>query len=345
MHVRKSPAGVLVLVWAALSLPLAGPAEGNDAKAAKSKHETAVAVEGGRSSLWSDPADLGTRNLFYGSGGSEHVPQGPFTFVKEDLKGTNPKFVVKDRNGVEWKVKLGNEAQPETVATRIVWAVGYFTDEDYFVPELKVSGMPARLKRGQNLVEPGGTVRNVRLKHAPDGDKKAGIWRWRQDPFIGTREWNGLRTLMAVINNWDLKDINNAVYRKGTERVYLVTDLGASFGCTNRCWPEKSAKGNLEKYTVSRFIRRLTPDTVSFQTPGRSSYLYAVNPKEYFHRLHLEWIGRNIPRADARWMGTLLARLSPQQIHDAFRAAGYSQAEIDGFSRVLSQRIAALREL
>jgi hypothetical protein len=44
-------------------------------------------------------------------------------------------------------------------------------------------------------------------------------------------------------------------------------------------------------------------------------------------------------------MGTLLARLSPQQIHDAFRAAGYSTEEIDEFSKVLSGRIASLSDL
>ena len=84
---------------------------------------------------------------------------------------------------------------------------------------------------------------------------------------------------------------------------------------------------------------------VSFETPGRPRYMYLVNPKEYLRRVRLEWIGRNIPRADAKWMGSLLARLSPQQIRDAFRAAGYSGGDVDAFSKVLEQRIAALTDL
>src|SRR5262245_24831720 len=32
--------------------------------------------------LWCDPGDIATRNLFYGSGGKAHEPQGPFTFEK-----------------------------------------------------------------------------------------------------------------------------------------------------------------------------------------------------------------------------------------------------------------------
>jgi hypothetical protein len=62
--------------------------------------------------------------LFYGSGGKDLEPRGPFTFVKEDLDGSNPKFVATAENGVKWKVKLGAEARPETAASRLVWAVG-----------------------------------------------------------------------------------------------------------------------------------------------------------------------------------------------------------------------------
>jgi len=32
---------------------------------------------------------------------------------------------MKTLQGVRWKVKLGKEAQPETSATRLLWAVGY----------------------------------------------------------------------------------------------------------------------------------------------------------------------------------------------------------------------------
>jgi hypothetical protein len=62
-------------------------------------------------------------------------------------------------------------------------------------------------------------------------------------------------------------------------------------------------------------------------------------------RLRLRWIGRQIPREDARWMGHLLAQLSSNQICDAFKAAGYSTSEIDGFTAVLESRIAQLNQL
>jgi hypothetical protein len=335
MHVRKSPV-VFTLIWIALGLPVDGPAKAKNAGATATAPAGAVV-------LWTDPTDLKSRNLFYGPGGSGHVPHGPYTFVKEDMDGTNPKFVVKDADGTKWKVKMGNEARPETVASRLVWAVGYYANEDYLVPELQVGGMPARLHRGAKLVGPNGTVRNVRLKR--EDYRKIGTWPWRGDPFTGTRELNGLRTLMAVINNWDLKDENNSVYEQSGERLYVVSDLGASFGCPDRCLPKERAKGDLGEYSRSKFIRQVTPDTVSFQTPSRPDLPYLVNPKEYWQRVHLEWIGRKVPRADARWMGQLLACLSKQQIQDAFRAAGYSPQDVDAFTGVLQSRIAALTNL
>ena len=296
-----------------------------------------------RDVLWTNPVDLASRNLFYGPGGSAHLPHGPFTFVKEDLHGTNPKFVVTDRDGIKWKVKLGIEAQPETVASRIVWAAGYRANEDYFIANIQVRGMPARLHRGARMVGGDGWIHNVRLQR--EDEKKVGEWSWRSNPFSSTRELNGLRTLMSVINNWDVKDENNAIYKQDGELIYLVKDLGASFGCPGLCWPRDRDKGNFENYRRSQFIRKLTPTTVSFESPARPRYVFAVDPRDYLGRIRVTWVGRDIPRADARWMGEVLARLSGRQIHEAFRAAGYSAGDIDAFSTVLERRIAVLTDL
>jgi hypothetical protein len=295
--------------------------------------------------MWMEPTDIPARDLFYGPGGQKDAPQGTFTFEKEDLDGTNPKFVVHDGDGVKWKVKLGEEARPETVASRLVWAVGYFADEDYFLQDFKVEGMPAHLHRGGNLVAPDGSMHNVRLKRYLKGEEKLGEWQWLADPFTGSREWNGLRVLMALIDNWDLKDVNNSIYDRDGVRIYLVSDLGASFGTTGRSYTRADSKGNLEAYTNSRFITRTTPDTVDFMTPSRPAFIHMIEVPEYRQRIRMEWIGRNIPRADARWIGELLSQLTPDQIQSAFRAAGYAPTDVDGFSAVVEKRIAELKQL
>jgi hypothetical protein len=302
--------------------------------------------------LWSEPTDITSRNLLEGPGGKEHEPHPPFTFEKEDMKGSNPKLDVRDSDGVKWKVKLGTEAKPETVATRLVWSIGYFADEDYFLPDFRATGMPAHLQRGNSMVEADGSIKNVRLKREGKGEKKVGTWQWRKNPFTDTRELNGLRVMMAVINNWDLKDDNNAIFRRKdadtqASVVYLVSDLGSSFGTTNFVANDKT-KGNLDLYVHSKFIRKGEENTgnfVDFEDPHRPALFIAFNAPEFVSRVNMEWIGRHVPKADANWTGELLGKLSHEQIRDAFRAAQYTPEEIEAFASALELRIAELNQL
>jgi hypothetical protein len=340
----QRPQGLaLSIAFAVLSLPSVG----DDANAGKS---VPVRVENARNEsavLWLEPTDIRSRNLFYGPGGEEHQPRGPFSFVEEDLNGTNPKYVVRDKNKVKWTAKLGMEARPETVASRLVWAAGYSTNEDYFLEDVQVEGLPAHLKRGGKQIGPDGTLHAVRLKRHLEGQKKLANWKWRDDPFSGTRELNGLKVMMALINNWDLKDENNEVYaqKDGAGQVYVVSDLGASFGATGLAFPFSRSKGNLASYAHSKFITRISSEYVDFHTPSRPSLIYAFNLPQFLHRVQLDGLGHHIPREDARWIGQLLSNLSADQIADAFRAAGYTPEQGNAFSRVIQARIAELNEL
>jgi len=333
-----------LFVFLLLLSPVLPTVAANPGKARKTEPSTAGPLGGHHPILWLNPADIGSRNLFLGPGGQKHQPQqGMFSFLKEDLNGTNPKFDVKDSADVKWKVKMGAEARPETAASRLIWAAGYFADDDYFLDSLHVEDLPAHLKRGQKLVH-NGTVVNVRLKR--ENAKKFGTWAWKEYPFTGTRELNGLRLMMALINNWDVKDENNAIYEADNgDRVYLVSDLGASFGTAGADWPLTKSKGNLKSYAHSKFLTRVTPEFVEFKEPARPALIWLVHPGDFFRRLDLEWIGKQIPRADAKWMGGLLSQLSSTQIHDAFRAAGYTPQQADGFAAVVEKRIAALKAL
>ena len=53
----------------------------------------------------------------------------------------------------------------------------------------------------------------------------------------------------------------------------------------------------------------------------------------------------NITVKDAKWIGGLLARLSDEQIKDAFRAANYSPEEVQAMSLALKNRINALNNV
>ena len=308
------------------------------------------AAKMGSAVIWADPGDIASRNLLYGSGGEKDEPHLPVTFEKEDKKGTNPKFDVHDQDGEKWKVKLGVEARPETVATRLLWAVGYFTEDDYFVPDLKIQDLPKHLERGQQFVKHGDEIKNVRLKRHPKHADKDGEWHWRKNPLTSTREFNGLRVMMALINNWDLKDDNNAIYedKDSGRQLYTVTDLGASFGAIGYRLGPGRGKGNLGLYKSSKFITHIRKDSVDFGTPAHSTVLSILgifSLPDFISRMRLRWIGRHVPRGDAKWIGDLLAQLKPQQIEDAFRSAGYADKDVHAYSDVVEKRIADLEKL
>jgi len=305
-----------------------------------------VTEENTRAILWRPHADMRSLNLFYGPGGKIDAPKGTvFQFVKEDMTGTNPKFTVRDAEGVKWKVKLGVEAKPETVATRLLWAAGYTADEDYFVPTIQVNGMP-HLRRGNQFVKRGGIVQNARLERDRAGIEKVDEWKWADNPFVSNRQLNGLRVMMALINNWDLKTINNGVLeRKNGERIYMVTDVGASFGSAGFAYTQGKAKGNLHEYERSSFITKVTPEYVDFKTPAAPSLLRIFGLPAFVRRLGMLSIGRHVPREDARWMGDVLAHLSREQIADAFRAAAYTPTEVDRYTRAVMRRISELEAL
>ena len=296
--------------------------------------------------LWNPVTDMSSLDLLDGPGGQKDQPLGPYVFLKEDLKGTNPKIDVRDANGIEWKAKFGLEARPETAASRLIWAGGYFTSEEYYLPTLHIDNLPAHLHRGNEFVTSDGSGTNARLKRLP-GMKKIGNWRWKENPFINTRELNGLKVMMALINNWDLKDVNNAVFENedATEKIYMVSDLGASFGSGRWSRPLTKAKGNLQAYTRSKFIINGSSDYLNFALAPHPALIRAAVLPLYAKYVDMEWIGKNIPRSDAIWIGRLLAQLSPNQIKDAFRAAGYSTEEVEGFSEVILGRIAELNNL
>lgn len=287
--------------------------------------------------LWTDRGDIRSLNLLYGPGGKEHSPAGKFTFVEEDKKGTAPKFEIVDERGVHWKAKLGEEVKSETAATRLVWAAGYFTDEDYYLAELQVEKMP-KLSRGGQFVSADGVVRGVRLERKLKGEKKSENWSWFKNPFVGSRELNGLKTMMALIDNWDLKEINNAVYQeKGEGPRYVVSDLGATFGKTGNSLTR--SKSNPGDYAKTKFIQKVARDHVDFFLSSRPFVLSVVNVPNYATRTHMQDVVKNIPLADAKWLGKLLEALSDEQIRDCFRAAQYSPEEIEDYAAMVKDRI------
>ena len=287
--------------------------------------------------LWQPPVDIECRDLFYGVGGRKGAPDPsmPFTYLSRKKSGTQKKIVVQDIHGDKWTVKFGPEARPETAATRIVWAVGYHVDQDYFVPRARIVGQ-------KNI-----DARDVRFERHGDGYKEIGNWSWEDNPFLGTREFEGLKVLMALLKNWDLTTRNNDIVRRKKEsgpQIYYVADLGATLGRTgtilngmplfgnmpvNLSFAPNKAKGNPDAFADERFIREVSGGRVYFNV-RRSLSRSRIN---------------SVSVECARWMGALLGRLSDKQLTDAFCASGYSPDETALYVSVLRVRIIELQQL
>lgn len=275
-----------------------------DTGVAKSKKKKSL--PSGTQVLWRRPADIRNRDLFLGPGGAAMKPDlRHITFIKEEKGGYSKKFRVKDASGREWVAKIGKEAQSETSAIRLLWGVGYQTEINYLVPRVTIPGK--------------GTFNNVRFEARPDDIERLDEWKWNQNPFVNTREFQGLKIMMALINNWDMKDSNNQILHvrasRGDELQYIISDLGATFGHASGTpffWRITRSRNNPKKYADSNFLKKVEGDRVVLHYGGRNRGLF-----------------KNITVQDAIWMGGLLSQLSDQQIKDAFRAANYTPSEIN----------------
>jgi hypothetical protein len=84
---------------------------------------------------------------------------------------------------------------------------------------------------------------------------------------------------------------------------------------------------------------------VDFNFPKRLPLIYIFDLPLFIGTLRARWIGKRIPRQDVRWIASLLAQLSPEQLRDAFRAGGYSPEAVESYATAVQARIAELSKL
>ena len=280
--------------------------------------------------LWRDPGPIAQRDLLWGSGSLARAPKPPFTFVEEDKGGSQPKVTITDSTGTTWDVKFGVEVSAEIASNRIVWALGYLGEEMYFVPSGIITGVTG-LTRAAEHVNADGSFSGARFRRVdPQLRRTDEPWTFQKNPFLGTRELSGLVVLMNLINNWDIdRALNNRVLvaslpDRTTERWFIVSDLGATFGKMGGALGQKT-KWNLKDYISEDFIERV-----------------------HDSKLHLDYEGfesvglGEVPIEHARWFASLVSQLTPAQLRAAFEAAGATPEEVDGFSNRFSSKVAEL---
>lgn len=285
--------------------------------------------------LWRDPGPLAEKDLYWGPASANRAPKPPFTFVKENTSGTKPKIDVKDAAGVLWSVKFvpsnpaDNEVHAEIAASRLLWAFGFFAEEEYFVPEGRIEGAQG-LQRAAEVVGTDGAFKVARFERESALERRGG-WDVENNRFNGTRELSALKIAVVLLGGWDARVENMAIEHVplpngDIEERYLLSDVGSMFGRMSGGVQKKHSRWNLQDYRSSRFIHKVVMNRLEFGDALMGNTLVSV------------------PVAHARWFAGLITLLTPEQVRRAFEASGATEGEIQGFSAEVVDRLQELRE-
>ena len=272
--------------------------------------------------FWTEPADLASRDLFYGPWGAENAPDpnGVYTLVELKHTGVNLGMTVKDEKDREWSVKqaypggLDPEGPVEVVVSRLLSAIGYKQPPIYHLAAFK-------------LKDDFGTKVTIggRFRLKDKSLKETGFWKWEDNPYVGSKPYQGLIVLLTMFNRTDLKNSNNSLYeyRDGdlVEQWFVARDVGAALGDFNRIAPRKN---HIEAFESTPYILGVNNGKVEFAYSG------------WYKNLTRDRISTD----DVVWASELLGRLSDKQFADAFRAAGYEPATANRFIAKIRAKIA-----
>lgn len=267
--------------------------------------------------LWIRPEP--GRDLFAGVGGKALAPDPKATYTVIEIKrgGFSSGYTVMGPGDREWSAKFPPEANTEVTASRIHWGIGYHQPPIYLL-----SHWTAEKATSPNPQLP---ARFREKKPDLNGLDAGDSWSYYQNPFVGTRQLNGLLALQAMLGNSDLKAAQNVIYKLDKEfenatRWYVARDLGQTFGRTGVL---DAPRGDIEVFEKTPFIRGVEDGTVRFDYRGRHKALF-----------------QNITPADVRWLCERLNQLTDEQWNDAFRAGGFGKPVADRFVRRMKQKIA-----
>jgi hypothetical protein len=290
--------------------------------------------------IWRHPGEVSRLDLASGPGGPHGAPRAPFTFLEEHLTGSQPCVSVRDARGLKWRIKWGDEVNAEALATRLAWAAGYFAEVTYFVAEGRIEGLNS-LQRAVACVDEHGHFENARFELEEENVTKhfdEHSWAWNDNPFVGTRELNGLKIVMMWLSNWDAKDVRDVARGSNTaifeypvasglrEARYLITDWGGAFGR----WGSVVRRGRWDCHAFEQesagFVTGVDGEFVRFGYTGQRT----------------ADIAEGIRVSDAQWLLETVGQLSLEQLADAVRASGGTPEETAVFSRALRARLDAL---
>ncbi len=289
--------------------------------------------------IWQNPGAPERLDFVGGIGGRRNAPRPPFQFVEESSSGTTPKVKVRDANGRQWTAKWGSEVNSEVFASRIAWAAGYIVEPSYFVASGRIIGV-GKLDRAKDYVSSDGSFRDARFEAKTESiasHKDEESWRWDQNPFLGTKELDGLKIIVMLVSNWDNKDqrdagrgSNTCIYDvqtpSGVARKYVISDWGGSMGK----WGGVLRR---EKWDAKGYADQ-SKDFLQYKS-GRWQFGYSGQ--------HTDDFKKDISPTSITWIANRLSRITDRQIRDGLTACGAAPNEIPIFAAAVRERIRQLQ--
>jgi len=275
-----------------------------------------------------DRGPIQNLDLYWGNASPDRAPISPFTFLSEDVDGTNPKAILQDANGVLWNAKWDEEVPAEIAATRLAWALGLRVEETYYVEDGQIvfpHGKPHFRRLGSFIDKTGRFRSAARFERRGPEVVNKGPWRLDGGPVVADGGYSILILMNVVMANWDARDSNNKILsiadERGTTDWYIVGDYGACFG-------KMGGAFSRSKYKLGDFLQN-RPVITSIR--GQTAYLEYSGSNSAAHA--------SVPLEGVRLFAKRASGLSLKQVEDAFRAAHASDAELQGFAQATYQRI------
>jgi hypothetical protein len=234
------------------------------------------------------------------------------------------------------KVKFGaddNEVYAEVVATRLMWALGYYADS-WFPVRVECHNCPKNPETGAGpastqTFDPATIVRKFPWKKMTEAGKDEEGWSWKElDTANGqpTYERDGLKLLAAFMKHSDNKppqqrltcdkvDVDQKTQPPTTtcnKSVMLVQDVGATFGTGGWFTSNTTAKMNLTGWSNKKLWIEVGTDGAPKQC--RAGLRKSLTAHDGLSNPLISEEGR-------RFDAGLMCQLTDHQIEDLFRAS------------------------
>ena len=285
--------------------------------------------------------DIPRMNLFAGPQNGHFVPEQEvrctYQEPKEKITGFSPKFKCKLPDGQIVRVKYSSrETLSEIAGTRLLWALGFYTDEVYPV-KLRCVACPSKNPakpskdepRVEMLIENAIIERNFRGKEIAIYSDQG--FKWDEldqiDPKVGgstKAETEALKLLAVIIQHTDNKASQQRIgcYAEEIEKkklfevckkpVIMIQDLGATFGQSSK--EVESSSSMYLRGWKSQPVWNLVKEDAYLKKNGRKICIGYLVPA-----IGGELFDPEISDEGRQFLADLLNQLTDKQIEDLFR--------------------------